>query len=561
MSPIIKLLILLTILFNQVGYYPHEEKIAVIESSTAPKECRLTDAKGHIMWRGKVVATTVSPFSGKQRYTIDFTPVSTVGQYTLVVGKERVPVSIAEHPLHDVLTAALHAYYLQRSGEEILPQYAGIYARPLGHPDTLVLIHPSAAGPKRQAGDIISSPRGWYDAGDYNKYVNNSAFSVGILLNAWEMQTNYLQQLHQNIPEQHNSVPDYLDEVLVNLQWMLTMQDPDDGGVYHKLTTPHFEEHIAPTACHQARYVVQKSTPSTLGFAAAMAMAARIYAPYPETRAFAQQALTASQRAFAWAVKHPYQYYDQPGNNIRFEPEITTGMYEDTCALDEFFWAATELYITTQDPMFERIAEQYAPSEFSLPTWGLVYGLATYSAVAHTLQGPMRDSQQNYLLSYAQQSMEQVPNSAMHTPHGNQVSDFFWGSNGEQCAGQGIALMMAYRLTADRTYRIGALENMDWLLGRNALGFCFVTGLGQKQVLHPHHRLSASDGIAAPLPGFLVGGPNPGQQDKDELPEGMYPDAADECYLDYHPSYATNEVTINWNAYLVSLCSLLDAQL
>lgn len=49
---------------------------------------------------------------------------------------------------------------------------------------------------------------------------------------------------------------------------------------------------------------------------------------------------------------------------------------------------------------------------------------------------------------------------------------------------------------------------MDYILGKNATGYCYVTGFGMKSPLYPHHRLSASDDIEAPLPGFLVGGPN-----------------------------------------------------
>lgn len=571
------LLIFLTILVNQVGYYPAEEKIAVLENCGS--SATLRDADGHTVWRGRAVETTVSPLSAKTRYTVDFSSVQRPGKYTLVAGKNRSLVTIKEHPLRDVLTLAMGAFYLQRSGEPILAEYAGLYARPLAHPDTEVVVHPSAAGPVRRPGDIIASPSGWYDAGDYNKYVVNSGFTVGIMLSAYEMQPDYFRALRLNIPEQHNSVPDYLDEILVNLRWMLTMQDPDDGGVYHKLTTPDFEKHIRPTECRQTRYVVQKSTPAALDLAASMAMASRIYRAFPETEAFAAEALQAAEKAFAWAVRNPNVLYDQPGNNERFNPAITTGMYDDSTAVDEFFWAATELYITTGNSIYERIAEQYTLPlgrdgeglGFQLPTWGLVSDLATYSAVANNLEGGLWTALRESLLSYADESMTRVAGSAMHTPHGNRVEDFCWGSNGEICAGQGLALVYAYRLSHNRRYLVGALENMDWLLGRNALGYCYVTGMGTKQVMHPHHRLSASDDIEAPLPGFLAGGPNPGKQDVGDAtalsPENpivtadMYPEAADECYLDYHPSYATNEVTINWNAYLVALCALLDAEL
>ncbi len=107
-------------------------------------------------------------------------------------------------------------------------------------------------------------------------------------------------------------------------------------------------------------------------------------------------------------------------------------------------------------------------------------------------------------------------------------------------------------------YRKDALRAADYVLGRNATGFCYVTGYGVKSPRHPHQRISEADGIDDPMPGLLVGGPNPGQQD---LASGInYPSKApDESYADVMASYASNEIAINWNASLVGLLSWLDA--
>ena len=70
--------------------------------------------------------------------------------------------------------------------------------------------------------------------------------------------------------------------------------------------------------------------------------------------------------------------------------------------------------------------------------------------------------------------------------------------------------------------------------------------------MHPHHRISTADSIAAPIPGLLAGGANVGKQDAAFVPP--YPsDAPDECYQDNTGSYTSNEIAINWNAYLVAL--------
>ena len=60
---------------------------------------------------------------------------------------------------------------------------------------------------------------------------------------------------------------------------------------------------------------------------------------------------------------------------------------------------------------------------------------------------------------------------------------------------------------------------------------------------------------------MLVGGPNPGQQDKAEG-NLVYPsNFPDESYLDEEPSYASNEIAINWNASLVAVLGWIDARL
>ena len=551
---------------NQVGYYPSETKVAVIEPTVTAKSFVLKDAKGKKVWSGKAVRTSVSPFTQKVRQVVDFSTVKTPGTYTFVAGKEEQKVVIKENAFADVAKAAMKAFYLQRTGMPIEAKYAGAYARPAAHMDDKVVVHPSAASPLRPAGTVISSPYGWYDAGDFNKYIVNSGFTIGVLLQAYEINKAYADKMNLVIPESEDAVPDFLDEVMYNLKWMITMQDPYDGGVYHKLTTPNFEGFEMPVNCHQTRYVVQKSTQASLDFAASLAQAARIYSAYPKYQSFAKEAVKAAERAYAWAVKNPTFYYDQNGNNQKYSPKVNTGMYDDKASADEFFWAATELYLTTKQNSYFEQAKAFMPQSYRVPTWGEVSGLGVQQWINQSLLGKIDgidfpvEKMKADLLAFCDECMLRMPTSSFNAPHGNREQDFPWGSNSEMCAGQGIALTYAYTLTKDRKYLEAAIADADYLLGRNATGYCFVTGFGTKQVMHPHQRLSEADGIDAPLPGFLAGGPNPGQQDIANVT--TYPSkAADESYTDDMNSYASNEIAINWNAYLVGLMMTIDATL
>lgn len=548
---------------NQVGYLPHESKIATIEPEAKTKSFLIRDQEGKTVWRTKRASTKKSPFSSKIRQEIDFSSITKPGRYTLVAGRHQQSFIISNDPYTEALKASIKGYYYQRSGESLERKYAGEYARPAAHLDTHVMVHPSAATPKRPAGTIISSPKGWYDAGDYNKYIVNSGFTLGLILQSYQLHQDRFKALNLQIPESDNKIPDILDEMMYNLEWMLTMQDPTDGGVYHKLTTPNFEGFVMPEDCKQQRYVVQKTTTAALDFAATMALAARIYQRFPEFKDFCQQAREAAERAYAWAVKHPTVYYDQDGNNKKFSPAIQTGGYGDNHTEDEFFWAATELYLTTSETSYLEQAKQFVPDEFSIPSWGNVAGLGIFQWVNQELLGtpdagklPMKEIKES-LKKKCDEDIQELATSSFHSIFGNSAQDFHWGSNAESCLGRGIAQMYEYALTKDSKYRQAALSTLDYFFGRNATGYCYLTGFGTQRVMNIHHRISAADNIKEPVPGLVAGGANKGQEDAEFVP-AYTSNIPDESYQDHVGSYASNEIAINWNAYLVSLLGWIN---
>ena len=548
---------------NQVGYLTHESKIATIEPEAKTKSFLIRDQEGKTVWRTKRASTKKSPFSSKIRQEIDFSSITKPGRYTLVAGRHQQSFIISNDPYTEALKASIKGYYYQRSGESLERKYAGEYARPAAHLDSHVMVHPSAATPKRPAGTIISSPKGWYDAGDYNKYIVNSGFTLGLILQSYQLHQDRFNALNLQIPESDNKIPDILDEMMYNLEWMLTMQDPTDGGVYHKLTTPNFEGFVMPEDCKQQRYVVQKTTTAALDFAATMALAARIYQRFPEFQSFCRQAREAAERAYAWAVKHPTVYYDQDGNNKKFSPAIHTGGYGDNHTEDEFFWAATELYLTTSETSYLEQAKQFVPDEFSIPSWGNVAGLGIFQWVNQELLGtpdagklPMKEIKES-LKKKCDEDIHELATSSFHSIFGNSAKDFHWGSNAESCLGRGIAQMYEYALTKDSKYRQAALSTLDYFFGRNATGYCYLTGFGTQRVMNIHHRISAADNIKEPVPGLVAGGANKGQEDAKFVP-AYTSNIPDESYQDHVGSYASNEIAINWNAYLVSLLGWIN---
>jgi len=546
---------------NQTGFYPNAPKIAVVLGDKDGQFFLQTAGKKTV-YKGVLKRSGQPDLAGNYTRIADFSTFNKSGEYILNVPGlgNSYPFVISTSVHHKVADASIKAYYFMRASTALPEKYAGKWHRAEGHPDDKVLVHASAVSPARPEGTVISSSGGWYDAGDYNKYIVNSGISTYTLLALYEDFPDYMKKVKLTIPESGNQLSDLLNESLWNLRWMLTMQDPNDGGVYHKLTNAVFDKMEMPDKATEPRYVVQKSTAATLDFAAVMAQASRIFKQFPkQLPGFSDSCLSAATKAWQWAQTNPKVIYDQNAINQKFSPKITTGDYGDRIVSDEFIWAASELFVTTHDVQYVKTVNITPDEKMPLPTWGQVrllgyYSILRYSdALAKTGYKDIPELKRR-MIAFADGLIKGVDETAYQTVMQKNRSEFSWGSN-SGAANQGMALIKAYQLTKDEKYLKYALGNLDYLLGRNGTGYSYLTGYGSKTPMHPHHRPSVADGVVDPVPGLLVGGPNPGMQDHVKVPSTV----PDEAYIDDDRAYAVNEITINWNAPLVYLSNALEA--
>lgn len=552
-----------TIQLNQLGFYPNAPKIAVLTFPTQANSFYvLSENLKDTFFVGKMGAEKKSAYSNTKTSILDFSVLNKIGHYIIKVdGIKSYPFAISNDVIKSSAIASLKGYYFQRSSIPLEEKYAGQWKRTGFHPDDRVQVHASAASKERPEGFVISSVGGWYDAGDYNKYIVNSGITNGTLFSAYEDFPAYFEKLITQIPESNNGIPDILNEAIYNLRWMLTMQDPNDGGVYHKCTNAAFDGMVMPGVTKEIRYVVQKSTAASLDFAAVTAQGSRILKGFEKHfPGLADSCLRASKKAWQWSLANPHQLYEQDKMNQSFKPTITTGSYGDNDVTDEWIWASAELYVSTKEKAYATSFEKYnANYTATLPTWNNV-GLLGYYSLLHVsnaisaFSSTQIDQLKNTVINIANQYISKVGANAFQTVMGQTESDFNWGSNAN-AANQGILLVKAYLYSGDKKYINHALSNVDYLLGRNATGYSFVTGIGSKSPMNPHHRTSISDGIIDPIPGLLVGGPNPKMQDK-----CVYQfSEAETAYTDQACSYASNEIAINWNAPLVYLTNAMEA--
>ncbi len=529
-----------TAYINQIGYRPGDFK-----------ELALVDANGNVDFvnsAGQVVlsvtpkAASYWDASGQNVQLVDFSKLSEAGKYSIKVNGSvlRSDLVVKSQTYEEIVKASVKWFYYQRASMALEEQYAGKWARAAGHTNPTAELHNSTG-----ASGTINSNKGWYDAGDYGRYIVNSGITTYTLLSLYEHFPAYFKTLKWNIPAEGN-LPDLLAEIKYNLDWMLTMQAAD-GGVYHKLTSLGFPGDVMPAQDNSKLYVIGKSTAGTFDFAAIMAMASRIYKPFDAT--YASKCLEAAKKAFAWGQQNPNRNY------LANPSDVSTGAYENDNPNDEKLLAGTELFITTGDASYK----QSGSSEY-VSYWGDVTGLATYEKATHQTQfgGEANEAKQKILGT--------ADNFVNRAEKGFGVvmakDDFVWGSN-STAANQGVWLLHAYYLTGEQKYYKAAVKALDYLLGKNPLDMSFVTGYGTKSPKMPHHRPSTSDNVEEPIPGMLVGGPQPGGEDVGSAAEWKCSDyrtgQAATAYTDQRCSYATNEVAINWNAPLAYLAGALEA--
>ncbi|WP_299711247.1 glycoside hydrolase family 9 protein [uncultured Tenacibaculum sp.] len=537
----------LDIRYNQIGYAVGRTKLISINSSSKFESIyEIKNKNGKTVQSGKVKGNSLWNDAGEYVGIIDVTKINKEGIYTVTVAGNSKEFNVLKNPYQKLADDVFKYYYFNRASTELTEEYAGVWKRASGLEGDEVKIHSSAATKERPEGTVIKATKGWFDAGDYNMYVTNSGISTYTLLSAFENFENYYTNKTYAIPENKNEIPDLLDEVIWNLDWMLAMQDPNDGGVYHKLSGLKFSGAIMPDQYKLDRYVVKKSTSAALNFVAVCAIASRVFSKVEGKKAYSNQLLEAAVKAYDWAKKHPKDYFTNPKG-------VRTGQYEDFDLVGEFQWAAAELFVTSGNKKFIKDISVATVSN-KVPWWQDASALTLYTIVKYgeNFKGqiPFKKAK-NKFLSKADELKNRILKSSMRIAMDG--SDYVWGSNGV-AGNQLMYIMKAYELTKDESYLDAVFVGLDYLLGRNGTGISYITGAGVNAAKFPHHRTSEADKVDLPVPGMVVGGPQPGQQDKCKYISKM----PAKSYSDTWCSYASNEVTINWNAPIVYVVNALQ---
>jgi len=496
-------------------------------------------------------------YSGEANNSIlDFSPIKTPGNYALYEDGIKISPTFKIGVSYDKLTRdALRFYYYHRADLAIAEPYAESFVRDAGHSGTQATVFDAN---RNQTSIRIKSHRGWYDAGDYGRYVVNSGITVYTLLALYEKYADKIPALNIPADEDIDELPDLLAEIKWNLDWMLTMQDASDGGVYHKMTTADFNYFGFPSG-DGLLMVMGKTTAATLDFAAVMAVASRIYREFDET--YANQMLAAAKKAWTYAKSHPKDCYDKQytTNNDcnKIKDPTATGSYEDSDFSDEFFFAAAALatVVSAEEQTLLGLSDKITTVSFGIPGWQNVGNLGNYEIIKNKdkFSPEIYNKTLTALITSANTSLNNANSYGL--PFDN---IFWWGSNAV-AGNTGIFFMELYEATKDIKYKKAAQAIFDYILGRNPIDQSYVTGYGSKFPQHLHDRLT--DNWRRVFPGQLVGGASAQGcegNSKNYSGTALSGTASATFYEDKEPCYGYNEIAINWNAPLAYLSAALS---
>ncbi|HZG07113.1 MAG TPA: glycoside hydrolase family 9 protein [Streptomyces sp.] len=561
---------------NQVGYLTEGPKSGTfVTDKTQALTWTLKDASGATQASGSTTPKGVDPTSRQNVHTFDFSDFTEAGEgYTVTVdGQTSEPFSIGDDLYSSLRSDALAYFYHNRSGIEIDADLVGEeYARPAGH----VGVAPNQGDTDVPCQQGVCDYRldvsgGWYDAGDHGKYVVNGGISVAQVMSTYERTLTTedtggekLGDGKLRVPERGNGVPDVLDEARWQMDFMMRMMvpagEPLAGMAHHKIHDRAWTGlPLRPDQDPQPRELHPPTTAATLNVAATAAQCARLFEEYDAD--FAARCLKAAETAWAAAKAHP---------DILADPNDGTGggAYSDDNVQDEFYWAAAELFVTTGKDTYRQAvlnSPLHGDTAAVFPrggmSWGATAGLGALSLA--TVPNNLTDTQLRAVREMVTEAADGYAAdsraAAYGVPYAPEDNHYVWGSN-SQVLNNMVVLATAHDLTGETAYRDAALRGLDYLLGRNPLNQSYVTGYGERDSHNQHHRFWANQldpDLPNPAPGSVAGGPNVDIQDpiaQDKL-KGCAPAM---CYIDHIESWATNEITINWNAPLAWIASYAD---
>ena len=542
---------------NQVGYATTSHaKRAYLMASAAETGAMFSvqNASGVIVYSAPVGASLGkwSP-SYPYVYALDFNQVMTAGTYTITVTGPVAATSLSFRIgtgaglYAGALANSLSFYQTERDGPDFIPNALRTAAGHLNDQNAMTYLTPNASSSGSFKGDLtplgvrINAAGGWWDAGDYLKFVQTTSYTADLLLAGVR---DFPGQMGPG-----SAGSDFTAEAKFGADWLLRMWDDSTQTLYYQVGigegnsatvgdhdiwrlpqaddayggTDPLDRYIRNRPVFRAGPPGSPISPNLAGRdAAALAEAFQVFKK--SDSAFANKCLLAAEHIFDLANTSP------TGNLLTVVP---FSFYPETEWRDDLELGATELYFALAggslpaglphtDPLFYLgRAAHWANAYITGPndaadTLNLydVSGLAHYElyrAIAQAGNPAGLEVTQAQLLTDLKRQLDGAVAQGTTEPFG---FGFPWDVYDTTSHGAGLSVMASEydQLTGTQAYSSYSQQWLANILGANAWGSSFIVGDGSTFphcLQHQVANLAGSlDGSPPVLAGAAVEGPN-----------------------------------------------------
>lgn len=542
---------------NQLGYITTQPKRAYLMSSGAESGATFTveTTGGSSVFTASVGADKGAWGSFSHVYVLDFDSVSTAGTYKIVVNgsiaatSPNFPIDTGANIYSQALANSLSYYQNSRDGQNFISSPLRTAAGHLHDSTAKVYNEPSYDSNDTLLQDLtatgatIDGSGGWFDAGDYVKFVETHSYVVALQLVGVR---DFPNQLGSG-----SSSSNFTSEARFGLDWLQKMWNDNTQTFYFQVglgagnsnidsdhdiwRLPQADDTYNGTASVD-KYIRNRpvfiNPNGGVGAKISPNLAGRLAADFAECYQIFKTTDAAYANQCLLSAEHVFDLADTSSS-----PKITTvtpaDFYSETEWRDDMELGAAELYFALQpgnlpgglphsDPMFYLTAAAHwahaymtGPNDAS-DTLNLydVSGLAHYElyralGIAGNPSG--LETTQSAVLADFKKELDNAITQGNTDPYG---FGFPWNTDDTASHGGGLSVMASEYtfLTGSTTYKANAPRWLDNILGANGWGSSFIVGDGasfpdciQHQVANLVGTLNGTQPV---LNGAVVEGPN-----------------------------------------------------
>jgi len=428
------------ILINQLGYITDSTKVAVFQGEELPSYFHVINAStGKTEFAGFTEDEEYNAQTGEYNSYGDFSKLEKPGVYYIMAPLLGRSYSfVIEDNLYDeVFQEAFKQYYYNRCGITLTEEYAGERAHNACHTGKALL--------REDISVSMDVSGGWHQDQKGSKDVELAAENIGIMLLAYELYGESFTD-DMGIPESGNGIPDILDEVRYEIQWLLKMQDATTGGVYAGVTV--YDQTVGKAT---NAYVEPMQATASRAFAMVLSKFSYLYQNYDTE--YATACLKAADRAWKYA-------------------ELTNAEVMDGWR----FSAAAELYRASGLWSCHKVVSDYLQTGAYRENMDEItfLGCVTYVSTKQKVNTELCSEVMKVLMDKAENVSLEARESVFGAP-GNAEQD-----NNALLLQNMLYLTMIDHVITNHEYETVIENHLHYFMGRNARAISYIDRVGEK---------------------------------------------------------------------------------